>query len=115
LACDRDRPLENPGEIAIERPPVEPGRVRVLHEPARRRDCAGGPEADRPARPELGLGLEHHGSDGVQRLRVAALRALTPAPQEHRPGFGERDDLDLGAPEVDPQRERHRINVIGRR
>jgi hypothetical protein len=94
-------------EVLVQRPAVEPGRVRVLHPTRERGDRARDAHADAAALGELAFGVAHERDDRRDRARVVVARRRHPAAQARRAAPVEGRDLDLRATQVDADAKRH--------
>ena len=99
------RKTQGPGQHAAQvlgqRPPVQPDRVRVLHEAGSGGDRAGHADAHHRRRPQLALEVLDQGRDRPERRRIVVPGRGHAAAGPHRSVVFEDGGLDLGAPEVD--------------
>jgi hypothetical protein len=107
IVGERDRAVELVAQVAVQGPAVEPGRVGVLDHAGRGRDRPRMPDADGAALAELGLDVPYQPGNRIERRVVVGRRRRPAAAHQLTSLLVERDHLDLGAAQVDPDRQRH--------
>ena len=90
-------------EIAPDRLPVEAHRIRAAQQARGARDRSGRADADRPSHAEVVLGRGDKAGERLDRRTIIVPRRRHPPPQELTAVPVERNDLDLGAAEIDAE------------
>src|SRR5258705_13377044 len=98
--------------MLLDRLPVQADRVRVLQPPRAARQRTGRSEPDCAAFTEVVLGCSDHSYDGVENRAIVTLRRRHSPPRQLTSDFVERDDFDLGPPEIDSQAQ-HFLSSVG--
>ena len=107
-------PPERLRQVAVDRAADEPGRVRVLDEPARRRQRPRHAHAHAALAPGLLLDRLDERRDGADRRVVVVARRRDAPPRELAAVGVEGDRLDLRPAEIDPDPHRERFSLTGR-
>src|SRR5262245_11711471 len=96
VVLEPDRSTQGSFQVLLQRPAVEPGRVRVLHQPALARKRAGNPDTD-GALPGFLCKIRYRG----ERRVIVAARSRDALAEYLEPGGIESERLDLGPAQID--------------
>lgn len=98
---EADRPAERRFEISVQWSTIEPGRIRILNQPARRRDRPRHADTDRRRAADLVFDRRHDSSDRLDRASVLAGGSGDPVSDAHDALAVDRGALDFAAAEID--------------